>query len=137
MTPSPRVLAAKILVVDDQEASIALLEQMLRGAGYKSVLSTSDPAEVYELHRLHQFDLILLDMQMMPMDGFMVMEGLKTLERDRELSVMVIVVEPELESRALDAGAGDFVAKPVRMEEVLIRVCKMIELRLMELAKKA
>ena len=137
MTPSPRVLAAKILVVDDQEASIALLEQMLRGAGYKSVLSTSDPAEVYELHRLHQFDLILLDMQMMPMDGFMVMEGLKTLERDRELPVMVIAAEPELESRALDAGAGDFVAKPVRMEEVLIRVCKMIELRLMELAKKA
>ena len=136
MTPSPRVLAAKILVVDDQESNVDLMEQILRSAGYKSVLSTSDPAEVYELHRLHQFDLILLDLKMYPMDGFMVMDGLKTLERDRELPVMVIAADPALEVRALDAGAGDFVSKPVQMEEVLIRVCKMIELRLMELARK-
>ncbi|MDP3151535.1 MAG: response regulator [Archangium sp.] len=78
MTPSARVLAAKILVVDDQEASLDLMEQILHSAGYKSVLSTSDPAEVYALHRLHQFDLILLDLKMFPMDGFMVMDGLKT-----------------------------------------------------------
>lgn len=135
MTPSARVLAAKILVVDDQEASLDLMEQILRGAGYKSVLFTSDPAEVYELHRLHHFDLILLDLQMLPMDGFMVMKGLKTLERDHELPVMVIAAEPDHEVRALDAGAGDFISKPVQVEEVLIRVSKMIELRLLELAK--
>ncbi len=135
MTPPSRVMDAKILVVDDQKASVELLEQILKGAGYKSVLSTSDPAEVYALHRLHHFDLILLDLQMPPMDGFMVMEGLKTLERDHELPVMVITAQPELEGRALDAGAGDFISKPVHIEEILIRVRKMIELRMMDLAK--
>ncbi len=136
MTPSSRVLAAKILIVDDQEASVDLLDQILRRAGFKSVISTSDPAEVYELHRLHQFDLILLDLKMPPMDGFMVMEGLKTLERDRELPVLVVAAEPDDEVRALDAGAGDFIAKPLQVDELLIRVCKMIELRVMELAKR-
>ncbi len=45
------ILRANILIVDDQEANISLLEQMLRGAGYVSIASTRDPAEVCELHR--------------------------------------------------------------------------------------
>jgi len=67
------ILAARILLVDDQESNIILLEELLREAGYTGVTSTMDPQQVCALHRLHAYDLILLDLQMPVMDGFEVM----------------------------------------------------------------
>ena len=52
------ILHAKILIVDDQEANVLLLEQMLRAAGYDRVSSTQDPTTVCELHLVEHFDLI-------------------------------------------------------------------------------
>ncbi len=76
------ILNAGILIVDDQEANVLLLEQMLRDAGYARVTSTMDPHAVCALHRDNNYDLILLDLQMPGMDGFQVMEGLKAIEAD-------------------------------------------------------
>ena len=89
MISSADILNARILIVDDQEANVRLLERMLRGAGYTSVASTMDPREVCELHRKNRYDLILLDLQMPGMDGFQVMEGLKEIEADGYLPVLV------------------------------------------------
>ena len=75
MITEPDILNARILIVDDQEANVSLLEEMLRGAGYTNVTSTMDPQQVCALHRKHRYDLILLDLQMPGMDGFQVMEG--------------------------------------------------------------
>ena len=69
MIRSSDILEAGILIVDDQEANIALLEQMLSEAGYVSVSSTLDPHAVCELHRKNRYSLILLDLQMPGMDG--------------------------------------------------------------------
>ena len=90
----PTFLTPDILIVDDQEANVLLLEQMLRGAGYVSITSTMDPREVCELHRKNRYDLILLDLQMPGMDGFQVMEGLKEIETDGYLPVLVITAQP-------------------------------------------
>jgi len=76
LSPSA-ILSAKVLIVDDQEANVRLLERMLAGAGYTSVVSTIDPFQVCELHRKNSYDLILLDLQMPGMDGFQVMEALR------------------------------------------------------------
>ena len=54
------ILKASILIVDDLDANVSLLEQMLHGAGYISVASTTDPREVCELHRKNRYALILL-----------------------------------------------------------------------------
>jgi CheY-like chemotaxis protein len=81
------ILNAKILIVDDQEPNISLLEQLLTETGYTSVTSTMNPQEVCALHRKNQYDLILLDLQMPVMDGFQVMEGLKTNINDAYLPV--------------------------------------------------
>jgi len=77
---SSDILKASLLIVDDLEANVSLLEQMLRDAGYVSIASTRNPHEVCDLHRQNRYDLILLDLQMPGMDGFQVMEGLKEIE---------------------------------------------------------
>ena len=136
MITSTDVLHGKILIVDDQQANILLLEQMLRGAGYLSITSTRDSEKVCELHLIHRYDLILLDLQMPGMDGFQVMENLKEIETGGYLPVLVVTAQPNHKLRALKAGAKDFVSKPFDLAEVLIRVYNMLEVRLLHLETK-
>ena len=130
------ILNARILVVDDREANVRLLEGMLRIAGYTCIASTTDPNEVCELHRRNRYGLILLDLQMPGMDGFQVMEGLKEIEEDGYLPVLVITAQPEHKLRALEAGAKDFVSKPFDLAELRARVHNILEVRLLHLAAK-
>ena len=130
------ILKASILIVDDKEANVSLLDQMLRGAGYVSITSTRHPREVCELHRKNRYSAILLDLQMPGMDGFQVMEDLKAIEMDGYLPVLVITAQPDLKLRALKAGAKDFVSKPFELAEVLIRVYNLLEVRLLHLEAK-
>ena len=130
------ILNARILVVDDLKANVRLLEGMLRIAGYTSVDSTTDPTEVCELHRKNRYSLILLDLQMPGMDGFQVMEGLKEIEEDGYLPVLVITAQPAHKLRALEAGAKDFVSKPFDLAELRARVHNILEVRLLHLETK-
>ena len=125
------MLGARILIVDDQESNVSLLEQMLIEAGYRFVTSTMDPREVCALHRKNRYDLILLDLQMPGMDGFQVMEALKTNAADRFLPVLVITAQPGHKLRALLAGARDFVSKPFDLLEVKTRIRNLLEVRLL------
>ena len=124
------ILAGKVLIVDDQAANLLLLERTLAGAGYSDVTATNDPRAVCDLHAAHHYDLVLLDLQMPLMDGFEVMEGLKLLEKDGYLPVLVVTAQPDHKLRALQAGAKDFVTKPFDLAEVLMRVHNMLEVRL-------
>jgi CheY-like chemotaxis protein len=85
---------------------------LLREAGYTNVSLDHDPQEVCALHRKNRYDLILLDLQMPGMDGFQVMEGLKTNEADGYLPVLVITAQPGHKLRALQAGRGTSSASP-------------------------
>ena len=125
------ILDANILIVDDQEANVVLLEQLLRENGYTRVASTMNPQEVCALHRKHRYDLILLDLQMPGMDGFQVIEGLKTNVSDDYLPVLVITAQPGHKLRALQAGARDFISKPFDLVEVRTRIRNMLEVRLL------
>jgi PAS domain S-box-containing protein len=131
MVTESSILNASILIVDDQEANVSLLEEMLRGAGYLNVASTMDPHQVCALNRKHHYDLILLDLQMPGMDGFQVMEALKTNETNSYLAVLVITAQPGHKLRALQAGAKDFVSKPFDLIEVKTRIHNMLEVRLL------
>jgi len=131
MIPAPDILNASILIVDDQESNISLLEQLLSEAGYTSVASTMKPQEVCALHRKNRYDLILLDLQMPGMDGFQVMEGLKTNDADGYLPVIVLTAQPGHKLRALQAGAKDFISKPFDLTEVKTRIHNMLEVRLL------
>lgn len=125
------ILNASILIVDDQPSNVMLLEEMLRDAGYSSVASTCDPYEVCALHKKHDYELILLDLKMPGMDGFEVMAGLKEIETDDYLPVIVITAEPGHKLRALKDGAKDFISKPFDLVEVQTRIHNMLEVRLL------
>jgi PAS domain S-box-containing protein len=125
------ILNASILIIDDQASNISLLEQLLSEAGYGCVASTMNPQEVCALHRKNRYDLILLDLQMPGMDGFQVMEGLKTNDADSYLPVIVLTAQPAHKLRALQAGAKDFISKPFDLVEVKTRIHNMLEVRLL------
>ncbi len=125
------ILQANILVVDDQEANVLLLKQLLAEAGYTRVSSTMNPREVCGLHDKNRYDLILLDLQMPGMDGFEVMEGLKINASDDYLPVLVITAQPGHKLRALQSGAKDFIGKPFDLVEVETRIHNLLEVRLL------
>ena len=130
LTPT-EIFNASILIVDDQESNITLLEQLLHEAGYTCVTATMNPHEGCAFHRKNHYDLILLDLQMPGMDGFQVIEGLKTNEAESYLPVLVITAQPGHKLRALQAGAKDFISKPFDLVEVKTRIHNMLEVRLL------
>ena len=125
------ILNAAVLIVDDQEVNISLLSQMLSQAGYTRVASTMDPQEVCALHRRNRYDLILLDLQMPGMDGFQVIDALKTNDADGYLPVLVFTAQPGHKLRALQAGAKDFISKPFDLVEARTRIRNLLEVRLL------
>ena len=131
MIPASEILSARILIVDDQPANVRMLERLLSEAGYSHLASTTTPEEVCALHRKNSYDLILLDLQMPGMDGFQVMEALKTNQDDPYLPVIVLTAQPGHKLRALKAGAKDFIGKPLDLTEVKTRIHNMLEVRLL------
>jgi CheY-like chemotaxis protein len=131
MVTESDILNASILIVDDQAANVSLLERLLREAGYACVASTMNPREVCALHRKNRYDLILLDLKMPGMDGFQVMEGLKTSDAEGYLLVLVITAQPGHKLRALQAGAKDFISKPFDLVEIKTRIHNLLEVGLL------
>jgi diguanylate cyclase (GGDEF)-like protein len=125
------ILNASILIVDDRESNVSLLDQILSEDGYTRVTTTTNSLEVCALHRKNRYDLIVLDLQMPGMDGFQVMDGLKTDESESYLPVIVLTAQPGHKLRALQAGAKDFISKPFDLVEVKTRIYNMLEVRLL------
>jgi CheY-like chemotaxis protein len=131
MISEQEIFNASIFIVDDQEANVQLLDKMLRKSGYRCITSTMDPHTVCALHRNNHYDLILLDLQMPGMNGFEVMEGLKEIEKDGYLPLIVITAHSIHESLALASGAKDFISKPFDLLEVKMRIRNVLEVRLL------
>jgi two-component system cell cycle response regulator len=131
MATASDILNARVLLVDDDAENVQILANLLQHAGYTNVRSTTDPCQVCPMHAAQRFDLIMLDLQMPKMDGFEVMEQLKTVDPDSYLPVLAVTGQPSHKVRALKAGAKDFVSKPFDWDEVLMRVHNMLEVRLL------
>ena len=123
---------ARILVVDDEAGGVAALTRILVAAGYQHILSTTDPAQVEHLCREREPDLVLLDYHMPQMDGVAVLERIRA-EPALQGYLPVLMVTGDssaaVRRRSLAAGASDFVAKPVEMDEVLLRIHNLLEMR--------
>jgi len=101
-------------------------------AGYQDLMSTLDPREVLERHRTFQPDLILLDLLMPFLDGVAVLEQLATeIPAGAFLPVIILTadVTSDAKSRALAAGAHDFLIKPFEQLEVVLRIRNLLNTR--------
>ncbi len=125
-------LKAKILIVDDEPANIALLEDILEEQGYAYFRSTSDSRDALKMYEEMRPDLVLLDLNMPHLDGFQVMEQLKELEQDSYAPILVLTAQSDRMTRikSLEAGARDFIGKPFDLIEVKQRIANMLEIRL-------
>jgi diguanylate cyclase (GGDEF)-like protein len=131
MISGTEILNARILIVDDREANVSLVAQILSEEGYTDVSTTTNSLEVCALHRKNRYDLIVLDLQMPGMDGFEVMDGLKADESEDYLPVIALTAQPAHKRRALQAGARDFISKPFDLVDVTTRIHNMLEVRLL------
>jgi EAL domain-containing protein (putative c-di-GMP-specific phosphodiesterase class I)/DNA-binding response OmpR family regulator len=131
---------ARVFVVDDQEANVRLLEQLLDRAGFGNVRTFRDGGSMLDALAADEPDLILLDLHMPAPDGFAVLAALEARASDDDyLPVLVLTGDAErtARSRALMGGAKDFLLKPFDVEEVVLRVRNLLETRLLHGAIRA
>jgi two-component system cell cycle response regulator len=107
-------MSARILVVDDIEANRRLLQAKLE-AQYHSVLLASSGPQAIEIANAHDPEIILLDVMMPGMDGYEVCRRLKANPATSHIPVVMVTALSDAEDRVrgLDAGAEDFLTKPV------------------------
>ena len=126
-------LKSKILIVDDEPANVALLEDILEEQGYTYFRSTTDSRKTLTMYEEMRPDLVLLDLNMPHLDGFQVMEQLRELEQDSYAPILVLTAQSDRSTRikSLEAGARDFLGKPFDLIEVKQRISNMLEIRLL------
>jgi adenylate cyclase len=120
---------ARILVVDDVQENLRLLEAVLAPHGYDIVSATDGPSAL-ELVESANPDLVLLDVLMPQMDGYAVCRRLREREETAVLPVIMLTasVGPE-KTKAIEAGADDFIPKPFNHHELLTRVRSLLRIK--------
>ena len=126
-----------ILVIDDEEANVALLCAILQRSGYRRVEKTTDPVHGVQLALQAPPDLVLLDLSMPILDGYAVMEQLRAAQAPGTFLPILILtadINPRTRRRALESGATDFVTKPFDNDEVMLRCKNLLATRGLHLA---
>lgn len=120
---------ASILVVDDIEANREILGRYLKRAGYDDVEMAEGGAKALEMLQKHSYSLVLLDIMMPDVDGFLVLETLRKQFSHTELPVVMISAIDDRKDivKALDLGANDYITKPFEKKIMLSRVHKQLE----------
>ena len=131
MTTPPEVaeVPARILIVDDEPLNRSLLEVMLGGQGHVLMTAASGEAAL-AMVRQQPPDLILLDIMMPGMDGYQVAATLKGNEATRHIPIIMLSALDDRNSmmHGLNAGAEDFLSKPVDRAELTARVGNLLRL---------
>lgn len=121
---------SRILVVDDDSRNVKLLETLLQAEGY-ATLTAANGRDALAVAATEAPDLILLDIMMPDMDGFEAVARLKADPRTRQVPVIMVTSLDDRESRqrALEAGAEEFLAKPINAADVRVRVRNLLRLK--------
>ena len=125
--------AAHLLVIDDEDANLRLIRNMLRHAGYRYVSTIKDGRALEQEIAATPPDLVIVDLHMPHRDGFAVIEALQPWILNEHLPVLVVSGDgcSQARHRALSLGARDYLTKPFDLTEMTLRVRNQLETRLL------
>jgi two-component system KDP operon response regulator KdpE len=112
----------RILVIDDEPGILVFVNARLAAAGYEVVTAVRGEDGIREAG-LHPFDAVLLDLFMVPMSGFVVLDRLRAFS---DVPVIIFTTHPYLVEKALRLGANDFIAKPFDPDVLVGKIEKLV-----------
>jgi len=127
-----KFLSAKILIVDDEDANVTLLTNVLQQYGYEFIFSTTDPCQAVPLYLEYSPDIVLLDLNMPNKSGFEIITELNEFALDY-LPILVLTAysDQDIRIKALELGAKDYLVKPIDAIEVITRINNILKVKLL------
>jgi CheY-like chemotaxis protein len=122
--------AKRILVMDDDDDTLAILRMVLKKEGYKIDLAT-DGVEGLQLLRDRHHDLVISDVMMPKLDGYKFVETVRQDPSIRTTPIILITAKKETEDKVagLEKGADDYITKPYNLVELRARIASMLRLK--------
>jgi DNA-binding NtrC family response regulator len=120
--------AFRILVVDDEPSQLELVGGFLKKRGFETLLAESGP-KALEVFRAEPVDLVLTDQKMADMSGLELLKAIRAINPEAAAIVITAYGTVETAVAAIKAGAADYVAKPVNLDELLFRIDQVRERR--------
>lgn len=121
-------MAARILVIDDEESMCNFMEIMLSKQGFDVDTTTSGPDGV-ELVKNQNFDLVIADLNMPQMTGIEVLKKTRSFKAEQEFIVMTAFASVDTAIEAMKEGAADYITKPFKVDEIMLVIEKSINRR--------
>ncbi len=127
-----------IYIVDDNPINLTIIEQMLRKAGYHDILKTTAVKELFDYLHMNEevpsasnVDLILMDLMMYEVDGIEATRRIQQIDSLKDIPIIIVTAlgDSEKLAEALDAGAIDYVMKPLNKVELLARIRVALRLK--------
>jgi two-component system, cell cycle response regulator DivK len=120
----------RILVVEDNPLSLALLKQLLKAHGYE-ILETPEGLQALDLARDEQPDLILMDIRLPDISGLDVTRLLKQNDRTKTIPIIAVtaLATSEYEKKGLESGCDAYIAKPITLDNLLRTIESFLKIR--------
>ncbi|HXH85797.1 MAG TPA: response regulator [Nitrospira sp.] len=117
-----------VLIVDDIPSFHEMLDVVVQPVGFSTAFATDGPSAL-ERFKKEKFDLVLVDYQMMPMDGITVLREIKRIDPNAIVIIMTAHAAKSNAMAALKYGAFDFLQKPFRVDELVAALRRALEFR--------
>ncbi|UZT98732.1 response regulator [Chryseobacterium fluminis] len=117
----------KILIVDDDPRNIFALKLTLKSRGFQIVSSTMAQEALEMLKEDNQINVILMDMMMPEMDGYEATKMIRSTPHISHIPVIAVTAQamPEDRQKCLDAGAQDYISKPIDVDQLITAIEKL------------
>ncbi|TET08214.1 MAG: response regulator [Candidatus Thorarchaeota archaeon] len=132
---SIQLVADKILVVDDDEATCHFMEMMFKSEGYETE-SVHSAKEAIRMVRETRFNLIILDNRLPDIEGIDLLSQFHEIRPDLQVIIITGSSSLELAKLAIDSGAASFIVKPLDLREILPKVDEVLRKQRLDSEKK-